>query len=144
MIGPGFLTQVPTFPRLLNQFRGSQPAGSCCYSKVLLLLDSNGSFRKLGGPYLGVLVIRILLFRVLYWGPLFSETHKYLRSLTRNLHSVEGSGTVNASSNAPNTRKSLLRATPEIVRKHLFRAFPYMPTSGCFRTFYKSIDSASI
>ena len=30
-------------------------------------------FRKLGLPYLGVLIIRILLFRVLYWGPLFSE-----------------------------------------------------------------------
>ena len=25
-------------------------------------------------PYFGVLIIRILLFRVLYWGPLFSET----------------------------------------------------------------------
>ena len=33
-----------------------------------------GSFRKLGVPYFGVLIIRILLFRVLYWGPLFSET----------------------------------------------------------------------
>ena len=27
---------------------------------------SNGSFRKLGVPYSGVLIIRILLFRVLY------------------------------------------------------------------------------
>ena len=27
-----------------------------------------------GIPYFGVLMIRILLFRVLYWGPLFSET----------------------------------------------------------------------
>ena len=26
----------------------------------------NGSFRKLGVPYFGVLVIRILIFRVLY------------------------------------------------------------------------------
>ena len=25
-------------------------------------------------PYFGVLIIRILLFRVLYWGPLFLET----------------------------------------------------------------------
>ena len=25
-------------------------------------------------PYFEVLIIRILLFRVLYWGPLFSET----------------------------------------------------------------------
>ena len=32
-----------------------------------------GSFRKLGIPYLGVLIIGILLFRVPYWGPLFSE-----------------------------------------------------------------------
>ena len=27
-----------------------------------------------GVPYFRVLTIRILLFRVLYWGPLFSET----------------------------------------------------------------------
>ena len=33
-----------------------------------------GSFRKVGVPYYGVLKIRILLFRVLYQGPLFSET----------------------------------------------------------------------
>ena len=39
-----------------------------CYTKVC------GSFRKLGAPYFGVLIIRILLFRVLYLGPLFSET----------------------------------------------------------------------
>ena len=31
-------------------------------------------FRKFGVPYFGVLIIRILLFRVLYQGPLFSET----------------------------------------------------------------------
>ena len=31
-------------------------------------------FPKIRVPYLGVLMIRILLFRVLYWGPLFSET----------------------------------------------------------------------
>ena len=37
-----------------------------------------GSFRKLGVPYFGVLIIRILLFRVLYWGPLFSETPIYI------------------------------------------------------------------
>ena len=36
----------------------------------------NGSFRKYGVPYFGVLIIRILLFRVLYQGPLFSETPK--------------------------------------------------------------------
>ena len=37
-------------------------------------ISGNGSFRKLGVPYFGVLVIRILLFRVLHEGPLFSET----------------------------------------------------------------------
>ena len=31
------------------------------------------SFRKLGVPYFGVLITRILLFRVLDLGPLFSE-----------------------------------------------------------------------
>ena len=33
-----------------------------------------GSCRKLGVPYFGILIIRILLCRVLYLGPLFSET----------------------------------------------------------------------
>ena len=35
-------------------------------------------FPKMGGGYLifGVLIIRILLFRVLYWDPLFLETPK--------------------------------------------------------------------
>ena len=33
-----------------------------------------GSFRKLRVPEFGVLQIRILLFRVLYKGPIFSET----------------------------------------------------------------------
>ena len=32
-----------------------------------------GSFRPLGVPYFGVRIIRILLFRVLYQGPLFPE-----------------------------------------------------------------------
>ena len=34
----------------------------------------HGSFRKLGVPYFGVLIMRILLFTVLNKGPLFSET----------------------------------------------------------------------
>ena len=38
------------------------------------LWASCGSFRKLGVPYFGVLIIRILLFGVLYQGPLVSET----------------------------------------------------------------------
>ena len=33
-----------------------------------------GVSEKLAVPYLGVLIIRITLFRVLYCGPLFSET----------------------------------------------------------------------
>ena len=37
-----------------------------------------GSFRKVGGTLSGVLVIRILVFRVLYYGPLFSETPIYI------------------------------------------------------------------
>ena len=43
---------------------------SCCCSFDRLLCES---FRKLGVPYSGVPIIRILLFRVLYKGPLFSE-----------------------------------------------------------------------
>ena len=34
----------------------------------------DGSFRKFGVPYFGVLIIRILGFRVLYEGPVLSET----------------------------------------------------------------------
>ena len=37
-------------------------------------LEQGWDFPKIRVPYLGVLIIRILLFRVLYWGPLFSET----------------------------------------------------------------------
>ena len=35
-------------------------------------------FPKIGVPYLGVLIIRILLFGVLYEGPLCSETPRSL------------------------------------------------------------------
>ena len=35
-------------------------------------------FPKNRVPYFGVLVIRVLLFRVLYLGPLFSETPSYI------------------------------------------------------------------
>ena len=34
------------------------------------------SFRKIRGTLFGVLIIRILLFRVLYEGPLFSKTRQ--------------------------------------------------------------------
>ena len=33
-----------------------------------------GVFENEGVPYYGVLIIRILQFRVLYWDPLISET----------------------------------------------------------------------
>ena len=34
-----------------------------------------GSFRKLGVPYFGVLIIRILLFKVLLGSPIFGNSH---------------------------------------------------------------------
>ena len=37
------------------------------------VMPAFGTFRKLGVPYFGVLIVRILLFRVLYQGPLSSE-----------------------------------------------------------------------
>ena len=43
-----------------------------------LHVDSSGQacveFPKIGVPYFGVLIIRMLLFRALNFGPLFSET----------------------------------------------------------------------
>ena len=62
------------------------PSCTVCISQArllrteeLLILPSalSGSFRKLGVPYFGVLIIRILLFRVLYEGSLFSKTPKW-------------------------------------------------------------------
>ena len=47
-----------------------------CNPKLLKPEALNGSFRNLGVPYLGVRIIRILLFRALYQGPLFSENPK--------------------------------------------------------------------
>ena len=38
-------------------------------------------FPNIGVTYFGVLIIRILLFRVLYSGPLFSETPWYRTAL---------------------------------------------------------------
>ena len=51
--------------------------GLGCMEKGLglgFLQISLWEFPKLGVPYFGVLIIRILLFVVLYWGPPFSET----------------------------------------------------------------------
>ena len=45
---------------------------ACFSSKDVKAL--HGSFRKLGVPYFGVLIVRILLFSVLYQGPPSSET----------------------------------------------------------------------
>ena len=49
------------------------------YRQVQLDMEAGFSktiweFPKIREPDLGVLIIRILLSRVLYWGPLFSET----------------------------------------------------------------------
>ena len=40
--------------------------GSEGLSLTVVVAFGSGSFRKLGVPYFGVLIIRILLFRVLY------------------------------------------------------------------------------
>ena len=37
-------------------------------------IESFGSFRKLGVPYFGVLIVRMALFRVLFLGSTISET----------------------------------------------------------------------
>ena len=42
--------------------------------QALHTVDDIRDFPKIRGPYFGVLTIRILLFSVLNWGPLFSET----------------------------------------------------------------------
>ena len=42
----------------LRQYRGRGSASAKC--------STRGSFRKFGVPYFGVLIIRFLLFRVLY------------------------------------------------------------------------------
>ena len=44
-------------------------------SEDCLGLGEYGSFRQWGVLYFGVLIVRILLFRVLYQGPLFSDCH---------------------------------------------------------------------
>ena len=46
---------------------------------------SRGTFRKKEVPYFGVLIIRILLFRVLYQAPLFSETPNDFRLCAREV-----------------------------------------------------------
>ena len=47
------------------------------------------SFRKLGVPF-GILIIRILQFRVLYEGPLLSETRMYRFGVKRAKFSIQG------------------------------------------------------
>ena len=56
-----------------------------------------GSFRVLVPYFWGVLIRRILLFSVLYWGPLFSETPRWGLEIsglspTLPLHKVWGLG----------------------------------------------------
>ena len=55
-----------------------------------------GSFRKLGVPYFGVLITRILRFMMLYWGPLFSETAhaSYLSGFCRRPSSRRAASTL--------------------------------------------------
>ena len=60
----------------LGPIRGFPKIGGVPYLGVLIIriLVFRG-FPKIGGvPYLGVLIIRILVFRILFSGPLFSET----------------------------------------------------------------------
>ena len=45
-------------------------------------LEIYGSFRKLGVPNFGVLIMGILLFRVLYQAPLFAETPIWFHRLS--------------------------------------------------------------
>ena len=48
------------------------------------LEQSCGSFRKFGVPYVGVLMIRSLLFRVLYQGsPIFGSSHVLKREVVQ-------------------------------------------------------------
>ena len=49
----------------------------------------HGSFRNLGVPYFGVLIIRILLFRVLYSGPLFPVTPKSSESFAGKVSLID-------------------------------------------------------
>ena len=85
-----FRVRDPNFRAVLGEEHGedlSQPFRFvilCAYFAIYPMLCREGgrclcqkrygTFRKLGVPYFGVLIIRILLFRLLYWGPLFSET----------------------------------------------------------------------
>ena len=64
------------------QYRARGPFGP--KTSVRIALNLYGSFRKLGGTLFGVLIIRILLLRVLYWGPLFSETPILHKSIAKN------------------------------------------------------------
>ena len=48
-------------------------------------------FPKIGVPYFGVLITRILLFGVLYWGPLLSETPTSICGCGPRLRSGSGS-----------------------------------------------------
>ena len=64
VICSGFLNQVPTLdPEPLAKPYASPGLSEC--ERRTPGLQINESFRKLGVPYLGVLVIRIPLFRVL-------------------------------------------------------------------------------
>ena len=75
-----------------------------------------GSFRKLGVPYLGVLIVRILLLRMLYSGPLFSETPKCadLRPLNPKNSKPQ---TLNPENSKANSNPSISTQTPKPSRR---------------------------
>ena len=63
--------RAPCFEAFLGGLSGGKTR--LVAQETYLLRNPYGSFRKEGLPYLEVLIVRILLFRVLSWGPLFSE-----------------------------------------------------------------------
>ena len=65
--------QIPVLLRLIRSCR-TFPSTWRFMGSYMWSYKSYGGFRKWGVPYFGVLIVRILLFRVLHQGPLFSET----------------------------------------------------------------------
>ena len=85
----------------------------------------------LGVPYFGVLILRILLFRVLYWGPLFSETPISIWVVVKIM--VPFLGTLN-------TRCRILLRTQK--RDHNFDNHPYEGTLGNSGPYYIRNDNS--
>ena len=70
----GFIWELPKYldPRSRNPISYQIPRPY--YKGSFKGLYKGLGFPKIRGSLFGVLIIRILLFRVLYWDPLFSET----------------------------------------------------------------------